>query len=135
MMIFKEIYPALYKSARILYDILAERKPRECIRHKTLPSWEEHMKFVLSEPYYKWYIIYEDEEPIGHINLTLDRKVGVFLFERFRGKGLGEEAIRRLVGLHPGPLYAEVNPLNAPSIVFFTRLGGKLVQHTYEVIL
>ena len=121
---------------QILYDILGERKPREAIRHKAMPTYEAHIRFIESNPYKAWYLIHDASMGwVGHINLSRDRKVGIFLFEKARGKGYGEVAIRRLAGLHPGVMYAEINPDNAPSIVFFKRLGGKLIQHTYEFVL
>lgn len=135
MIILKPIYQ-VENSAQILYDILGERKPRESIRHRSMPTYDEHVRFIASVPYKAWYLIHESVDGyIGHINLSRDRKVGIFLFEKARGKGYGEKAIRELALLHPGVFFAEINPDNAPSIVFFKGLGGKLIQHTYEFTL
>jgi len=135
MITFSPVF-AVMDAPQILYDILKERKSRECIRHKTMPTYEEHIRFMDSNPYAAWYLIHDSSAGwVGHINLSHTREVGIFLFAAHRGKGYGEEAIRRLAALHPGTMYAEINPLNAPSIVFFTGLGGKLIQHTYEFTL
>ena len=41
-----------------LYEILSERTTNENISHKEMPTYKKHVKFVLSKPYKKWYIIY-----------------------------------------------------------------------------
>ena len=40
-----------------LYKLLKDRDPKENISHKAMPSYKEHIKFVKSKPYQKWYII------------------------------------------------------------------------------
>ena len=42
---------------RFLYELLAERDPIANISHKKMPSWQEHWKFIASEPYKFWGIV------------------------------------------------------------------------------
>ena len=42
---------------RFLYNQLKERESKINISHKNMPTFEEHSKFVMSNPYSKWYII------------------------------------------------------------------------------
>ena len=46
------------KDHRFLYELLKEREPSTNISHRKLPTFSEHLNFVLSKPYSKWYIIY-----------------------------------------------------------------------------
>ena len=40
-----------------LYDLLKNKDPNANISHKKMPSYDEHVKFVMSKPYTNWYII------------------------------------------------------------------------------
>ena len=42
---------------RFLYNLLKERDPRANISHKKMPTYNEHVMFVSSRPYSKWYVI------------------------------------------------------------------------------
>ena len=117
---------------RILFDILAERRPEESISHKDMPSWEDHVKFIHGMPYRHWYLIY-DGGPVGTIYLTAAREVGVFVIAGHRGKGYARSAVRMLLDLHPGKLLANVNPANYVSKKLWESMGGKLIQVTFEI--
>ena len=58
------------KDYLFLYNLLKERKPRANISHKRMPSYSQHIKFVNSHPYTKWYIIFQKNKKIGSIYLT-----------------------------------------------------------------
>ena len=47
---------------QFLYDLLLQRNSDANISHKKMPTYEEHVKFVRSQPYSKWYIIEIDGE-------------------------------------------------------------------------
>ena len=53
-----------------LFDLLKERDPRASISHKKMPSYDEHVNFVKSTPYSKWYIIFKSEQKVGTIYLS-----------------------------------------------------------------
>lgn len=118
----------------ILYELLRERTPEQSISHKEMPTFEQHKTFVKSKPYNVWYLIKNDAgEFIGSSYLTHQREIGIFIFNRFQGQGYGEEAIRAMMAKHPGKILANVNPSNEPSQHLFEKLGGKLIQITYEI--
>ena len=119
---------------RILYDILAERRPEESISHKEMPAWDDHVKFVHSMPYRNWYLISEDSNiPIGTIYLTVAREVGVFVIAEHRGHGYARRAVEMLLDLHPGRILANVNPSNYISRKLWEGMDGELIQVTYSV--
>jgi len=121
-----------------LYDLLLERTPEMNISHKTIPSLEEHCRFVRSLPYPHWYLIQMKETgrpmiSVGSIYLTNRREVGIFIFRKHRRKGYAYEAMFQLLEKHPGGILANINPKNQASIKFFEGLGAKHIQNTYEL--
>jgi hypothetical protein len=61
-----------------LYDLLLQRNPDANISHKKMPTYEEHVNFVKSSPYSKWYIIEVDGKRAGTIYLTKQNEIGIF---------------------------------------------------------
>ena len=105
---------------QFLYDLLLQRNSNVNISHKRMPTYEEHIKFVRSQPYSKWYIIEIDGERVGSIYLTNQNEVGIFVAERSQAKGIGSNALNVLIDQNPGLRYlANINPENKKSIDFF----------------
>jgi RimJ/RimL family protein N-acetyltransferase len=122
------------KDVQFLYNLLEERKPVTYISHKKMPTYEEHVNFVKSSPYSKWYIIEVDGERAGSIYLTKQNEIGIFLNEGLQEKGIGSNALNVLIGKNPDLRYlANINPENKKSIKFFKKLGFTLIQYTYEL--
>ena len=119
---------------RFLYDLLMERNPRANISHKKMPTYNEHVKFVSSRPYPKWYIILCDVNRAGSIYLTSQNEIGIFIKKSFQNKQIGDIALRKLIQKNPKKRYlANVNPKNKKSICFFKNHGFKLTQYTFEL--
>ncbi|MCV0366645.1 GNAT family N-acetyltransferase [Nitrosopumilus sp.] len=117
-----------------LYDLLKERDPRANISHKKMPSFTQHVKFVMSKPYSKWYIIEAFQNPVGSVYLTKDNEIGIFVKKDFHSKGIASAAINLLMEKHPRSRYlANINPKNKKSIQFFKNQKFNLIQHTYEL--
>ena len=117
-----------------LYNLLNERDPRANISHKKMPSFAQHVKFVMSKPYFKWYIIETIENSVGSIYLTKDNEIGIFIKKNSHGKGFASIAINLLMKKHPRSRYlANVNPKNKKSVQFFKNQKFNLIQHTYEL--
>ena len=122
------------KDVQFLYNLLDERKPVTYISHKKMPTYEEHVNFVKSSPYSKWYIIEVDGERAGSIYLTKQNEIGIFHNEGLQEKGIGSNALNVLIGKNPDLRYlANINPENKKSIKFFKKLGFTLIQYTYEL--
>ena len=116
----------------VLYELLKERTPEQSISHKEMPSWDDHLDFIASRPYFAWYLIWADSDVVGAIYLTKQREIGIGIFKEFKSKGYGTEAVKKLMELHPGKFYANINPDNFASRMFFQeQFGAKLIQHTY----
>lgn len=117
-----------------LYDLLKQRDPGVNISHKKMPTYAEHVKFVMSKPYSNWYIIQYDDQSIGSIYLSKQSEIGIFLLNDAQGKGIGQQVLKLMLKKHPRSRYlANINPMNKNSIEFFTKNGFKLIQYTYEL--
>ena len=118
---------------KFLFNHLKERDPRENISHKKMPTYDEHVKFVLSKPYSKWYIILKSKQKIGSIYLSKNDEIGIFLSKKFQGKNVGNFALNKLMKKNPRKRFlANVSPKNKKSIEFFKKNGFKLIQYTFE---
>lgn len=129
-------------AAVTLYELLKEREPHQNISHKELPTMEEHVQFIDSNPYKAWYLLSDtfrhfdqlqviSEEWVGSIYLTYQREVGLWIFKKYQGQGCGTEALALLRKKHPGRLLANVNPQNSAAFRFWERNGFRVLQHTY----
>lgn len=126
--------PVKKSDCLFLYELLKERDSRANISHKKMPNFAQHVKFVLSKPYTKWYVIVECKKNVGSVYLTKDNEIGIFLKKDLQGKGIGMNVLKLLMEKNPRARYlANINPKNKKSIQFFKNNGFKLIQHTYEL--
>ena len=63
--------------ALFLYDLLKNKDPNANISHKKMPSYDEHVEFVMSKPYTNWYIIECDKKNVGTIYLSKQDEIGI----------------------------------------------------------
>ena len=122
-----------------LYEFLSERKLYVNISHKKNPTYVKHVKFVMSKPYSKWYIIYYGKQKIGSIYLTKQDEVGIRFKEPLRSvfqprKRLWLQVLKIMMKKNPRNRYLiNINPSNTSMKNFLTDEGFELIQHTYEI--
>ncbi len=118
-----------------LFRLLQERPAAANISHQEMPNYMDHRSFVAANPYSVWYIIANDAGAfVGSIYLTKKDEIGVAIANDHQRKGYASQAISELMRCHPRKCYfANVAPGNAVSHALFTKLGGSVVQHTYEM--
>ena len=56
--------------SKFLFELLKERDPRTNISHKKMPSYDEHVNFILSNPYVIWYIIEYEGKNVSNKTIT-----------------------------------------------------------------
>ncbi len=120
---------------RALWDLLAERTPDQSISHRQMPTYERHVAFVDSRPYAVWYFIVPDDDYemiFGTLYLSADREIGIQVFSKHCGYGVGTKAMAELRRVHKGPFLANINPANERSIGFFEKHGFTHIQNTYR---
>ena len=118
---------------RFLFNLLKERDPRANISHKKMPTFSEHVKFVQSKPYSKWYIIEKSKIKIGSVYLSKNNEIGIFIKKTYQKKGFAGIALNLIMKKNPRTRFlANVNPKNLDSLNFFKKNGFKLIQYTFE---
>ena len=126
--------PVTKSDIRFLYNQLKERDSTVNISHKKMPTYSEHSKFILSNPYSKWYIIRNKNKKIGNIYLTKTNEIGIFILKSNENKGIGKIVLEKIMKMNSRTRYlANVNPKNKKSLDFFKKNGFKLIQYTYEL--
>jgi RimJ/RimL family protein N-acetyltransferase len=118
-----------------LYELLKMRDPRTNISHKKLPTYDEHVRFVMKKPYKKWYIIKSNDQKVGSIYLSLKDEIGISIKKKFQRKGIGRKAVKLLMEKNPRDRYlANVAPNNIKQQEFFKKLGFTALEYIYEII-
>ena len=108
--------------SRFLYKLLKNRPPKENISHKKLPSFNQHIKFIKSNPYQKWYIIEKNRKKIGTIYFSKQNEIGIHFLPRTQNELISQAAIQELIRKNPGKKYfTNVNPKNYSLIKFFEK--------------
>ena len=126
--------PVTENDYEFLYKLLSERNPSVNISHKKMPTYKQHIKFVKSNPYSKWYIVYHDEQKAGSAYLTKINEIGILLTKEFQGMQIGNNVLSVIMQLNPRKRYlANINPSNKKSIEFFKKNQFHLIQYTFEI--
>ena len=119
---------------KFLYNLLKERDSNVNISHKKMPTFNEHIKFIKSKPYTKWYIVKYGAQKIASIYLTSQNEIGIFIKKTHQNKNLGGTIMSELIQKNPRDRYlANVSPKNKTSEKFFKSHGFKFIQKTYEL--
>lgn len=119
---------------RFLYDLLKERDPSANISHRETPTFQNHVKFVKSKPYSKWYVILINNKKVGSIYLTKQNEIGLSIKKEKWSKGLGRRSLKLMIEQNPRERYlANISPKNKRSMKFFKKNGFRLIQFTYEL--
>ena len=116
---------------KFLFNHLKERDPREKISHKKMPTYDEHVKFVLSKPYSKWYIIFERNKKIGSVYLTKADELGLHLKKEYFRESLLKEILESLMKSEPNKRFVfNVSPRNKKFMKFLQKNGYVIIQQT-----
>jgi hypothetical protein len=117
-----------------LFELLESRNSNENISHKKMPTFSQHKKFVLSKPYSKWYIIYQNSVKIGSIYLSKQDEIGMVILKKYKKSNMGFKPIQLLINKNPRKRYlANVSIKNKKSMKFFKEYKFQLIQHTFEL--
>ena len=122
--------------ALFLYDLLKTRDPLANISHKKMPSYDEHVNFILSNPYTIWYIIEYEGKKIGSVYLSKQDEIGISLVDNLLYNKIGKSVIKSLIKNNPRKRYlANVSPQNKKLQDFFVNNGFTGLEYTYEMII
>jgi len=122
------------EDSEFLYDLLKERTDLTNFNNNKMPSLDEHIKFIKSNHYQKWYIIIDNGKKIGSINLDKGNGIGTFILKKYQKKGYGSKSIEEIIKINSkSKYYANINPENQNSINLYKKMGFKHVYDHYEL--
>ena len=123
------------KDEKFLYDLLKQRKADENISHKKMPTFKEHQKFILRNPYFSWYVIFNSNKKIGSAYLSHQNEIAIWFKKEFENKTLYDNVLKLILEKNPRNRYlVNINPNNKKLIKYYTKNDFKLIQYTYEII-
>jgi len=126
-----KLKPVKKKDYTFLYELLANRDPNENISHKTMPTWEEHVKFNNNKPYYIDRIIYLNDKPLGRLYVTSTSRIGIRIKNRSFKKIIIEEILKTY---NPCKHFINVSPKDKVFKKILKKYKYKKIQETYENI-
>ena len=122
---------------KFLFELLKQKSFQ--ISHTNMPTYEEHLEFVLNHPYRYWYIIQKLNKFIGSVYLTEENIIGLNLYPEIENDYI--KVIELITNLHK-PLppkksirsrYFQVNvhPKNNILIRALESIAMIHIQNTY----
>mgnify|MGYP006158274041 CR=1 FL=1 len=130
-----EIKSIKKNDSEFLYQLLLDRDPIVNISHKKMPTYNQHLKFLKSKPYSKWYIIWSNEQRIGSVYLSKQNEIGIVIKKEYQKELINKTVLKLIINQNPRQRYLiNIAPKNIRSKRLFEKNGFKLIQHTYELI-
>ena len=124
---------------KILYDLLSKRTFK--ISHELMPDFDEHIKFVLENPYRCWFLLKNKDVYFGSFYIHNDNSVGINLIKyeeeiviwclKFINKQF--EHLTPIKSVIPPFFYVNVSPKNMDMNSFFKAKNYELIQQSYRV--
>jgi len=117
-----------------LYDLLKNKDPNANISHKKMPSYDEHVKFVMSKPYTNWYIIEYDKKNVGAIYLSKQDEIGISVSNDYEYDQIVKPALKLLMKLNQRKRYlANTSPKDVRSQEFLLKNGFTGLEYVFEM--
>ena len=117
-----------------LYDLLKNKDPNANISHKKMPSYDEHVEFVMSKPYTNWYIIEYDKKNVGAIYLSKQDEIGISVNNDYEYDQIVKPALKLLMKLNQRKRYlANTSPKDVRSQEFLLKNGFTSLEYVYEM--
>ena len=118
-----------------LYDLLKNKDPNANISHKKMPSYDEHVEFVMSKPYTNWYIIEYEKKKVGAIYLSKQDEIGISVNNDYEYDQIVKPALKLLMKLNQRKRYlANTSPKDVRSQEFLLKNGFIGLEYVYEMI-
>jgi len=128
-----ELRSVTLDDAEFLYESLKQREGRVNISHRSIPTLTEHRDYIENHSYQSWDIIWVENNRVGNIYLTQRNEIGIFIDNKFQGRGYGSQALKQFMEKNGKKRYlANINPTNYKSIQFFGKHGFSHIQNTYH---
>ena len=119
---------------KLLYDILKNREKVENISHKKMPTYNQHILFVNSKPYQKWYKILYQNNIVGTVYLSKINEIGIHLINNNIDNKLYKKIIKEVMEKNPKERYlVNVAIKNKKFNKLIESYGFEKIQTTFEL--
>jgi len=119
---------------KLLFDILKNRENIENISHKKMPTYHQHVLFVNSKPYAKWYKILNKKDTIGTVYLSKINEIGIHLINNKVDYKLYKKIIKEVMEKNPKKRYlVNVGIKNKKLSKLIESYGFEKIQTTFEL--
>ena len=120
--------------ALFLYELLKNKDSNANISHKKMPSYDEHVEFVMSKPYTNWYIIEYDKKNVGTIYLSKQDEIGISINNDYEYDQIVKPTLKLLMKLNQRKRYlANTNPKDVRAQEFLLKNGFTSLENVYEM--
>jgi len=120
--------------ALFLYELLKNKDSNANISHKKMPSYDEHVEFVMSKPYTNWYIIEYDKKNVGTIYLSKQDEIGISINNDYEYDQIVKPTLKLLMKLNQRKRYlANTNPKDVRAQEFLLKNGFTSLEYVYEM--
>ena len=117
-----------------LYDLLKNKDSNANISHKKMPSYDEHVEFVMSKPYTNWYIIEYEKKNVGAIYLSKQDEIGISISNDYEYDQIVKPALKLLMKLNQRKRYlANTSPKDVRSQEFLLKNGFTGLEYVFEM--
>jgi RimJ/RimL family protein N-acetyltransferase len=117
---------AEYKDWKVVLSLRNKNYVRRNSWNTDIIAEADHKKFF-RENYHCFYMINDDQ---GYVRIR-NNDVGIALFKKYQGKGLGTAVIRQIRKMFPG-LRVEIRVDNVASLKCFQNAGYRIVGYLLE---
>ena len=92
-----------------------------------MPTYEEHVKFILQEPYTNWYIITSVFGKIGAVYLSKNNEIGINIFEKYDSYLIKEAFFQQVIEKNSSKTFSvNINPKNHQMKDFLEKFNFRL---------
>lgn len=135
------VYRNPASASTVLYQLLEERPVENRISHEKMPTHEDHIAFIMGEPFRYWFLIQTANKTVGAIEVTHLNEIGIAILKKYQNMGYARQALNLFLEkyqpLPPIPAkrnarwLANIAVGNDGSKTFFGKMGFKPIQETY----
>lgn len=126
-----KIFPRLKKvdksDFKFLYELLKNKKDFQNISHNKMPTYDEHVKFILEEPYKNWYVVTSVFGKIGAVYLSKNNEIGLNISQKFDSYLIKDLIFQQVMEKNPSKIFSvNVNPKNHQMKNFLEKYNFSL---------
>ena len=133
---FKEV---VEEDCDVLFELLKKRA--HSISHQSIPTKDEHIKFMKTKPYRYWVVVLDGTRPVGSFYLQSDNSIGLNLLQPTRPLvseilqhiRKGFEPLKEVKSKVPSYFYINVSYANKKLGEILCELNKVPIQTSYKI--